>query len=343
MMKLFSMKINLALILVLYQIVTYVDSTYSFDYKMDTSINPAEKYVETRYIGNEKYITIDNVKVCYIDDGVKNGDVLLFIHGLSLSIHNFRYNYPYFFDKYRVIAVDLPGFGKSDFPDVSYDINYFTGFVSKFMDKLNIQSATLIGNSLGAHIALEFCLTYPDKVDALVIGSSTGVRPSYGVFEKLMLKWYITEGRFRDVSEKKMRDHIEWSWYHVSPRSEELVRHRILYRRKYFGTKLYDANNRAFVRGLKHVIFDDIRDKVKDVKAPTLIIWGKYDKVTKPDDAVYLSKNIHDSELKLIDDAGHLAHIEKFEAYNFAVSDFLERRIPYIKLTRKNHRISETY
>lgn len=342
-MKLVDIKIKTLLILALFQVTFDVSTVYSSKFEMDASIDFHEQYVERDYIGNEKYVEIDNIKVCYIDEGLKNADVLLFIHGLSLSIHNFRYNYPYFFDKYRVVAIDLPGFGKSDFPDISYDIDYFSRFLLKFMDKLNIRSATLIGNSLGAHIALDFDLKYPDRVDALVIGSATGVRPTLGLLEKIVLNWYITEDRFCDVPEKKMREHIEWSWYRLSPRSEELVRHRILYRRKYFGTRLYKDNNRAFVRGLKHVIYDDIRYKVKDINTPALIIWGRYDKVTKPADALYLSRKIPDSELKIIDDAGHLAHIEQFEAYNSAVEKFLERKLPYIKLTKKNHKIPETY
>lgn len=300
-------------------------------FKQEDDPGFAHPFVEHNYPGDEHFITVDNVKVCYVNHAKPEGKhTLIFLHGLSLSIDNFRFNYPYFFDNYHVVALDFPGFGKSEFPDVSYSIDYFTKYVAHFMDRLGIKKATLIGNSLGAEVALQFALEYPDRVEALVIGSATGIRRRLGVLEDIMIDWYITENRFLNLSEKKMREDIEWSWHHTElPACRELVRYRITYRRAYAGTETYTANNRAFVRGLLHVIKDSIRDKVKDVNAPSLIVWGEHDQVTKLSDAYFLHKNIKGSELAIIKDAGHLAHIEQPQAYNQVVEAFLKNHLEH--------------
>lgn len=284
-------------------------------------------YLDRDYPGREKFITIDGIRVCYVDNNHAAKHTLIFLHGLSLSIHNFRFNYPAFFDEYRVVALDFPGFGKSEIPNVSYSIDFFTKFLAHFMDELDIDKAVLIGNSLGSHVGIEFAIDYPDRVTALVIESATGIRPRLGMLETIVLKWYITESRFKDVSEEKMREHIEWSWYDRSPASEELVGHRIHFRRKYYDTLIYEYNNIAFVRGLWHVIHDTVRHKVDRIDVPALVIWGRYDKVTGISDAYYLHRKIKGSQLVFIDKAGHLAHIERPEPFNDAVRKFLNNTL----------------
>jgi proline-specific peptidase len=287
------------------------------------------EYVYRDYVGDEKYISVNGINVCYIDNNIASRPTLLFLHGLSLSIHNFRYNYPDFFDKYRVVAVDFPGFGKSEMPNAPYSIDFFVAFTRSFMDKLGIDKAVLIGNSLGSHVALEFALNYPQRVQALVIESSTGIRWQVGILEYIILRAYITENQFKNISEKKMREHIEWSWYHQCPASEELVNHRIHFRRKYYDTLIYEYNNKAFVRGLWHVINDTIRYKVNAIAVPTLIVWGRHDSVTKLCDAHYLHRKIKGSRLEIIENAGHLAHIEQPEAFNKVVRQYLEDILRY--------------
>ncbi|RJP60809.1 MAG: alpha/beta hydrolase [Candidatus Auribacter fodinae] len=314
-------------IVILFLCISCVSCSTQKTFKREKSPLFEGVYKDRDYIGDEQYIDIDGVSVCYVDNGRQGVPVLIFLHGLSLSIHNFRYNYPYFCDDYRVIAVDFPGFGKSDMPDHSYDISYFTSFVMRFMDVLGIDRASFIGNSLGSHVALQIGFEYPDKVDVLVIESATGIRQRYGFLEDMMLDMYISENRFLHQSERKMREHIEWSWNKIVPAADELVRHRVLYRRQYYGTERYFENNRAFVKGLNHVIKDSIRNKVHTVSVPTLIVWGEKDKVTHPNDARFLHAQIQGSELAFIPDAGHLAHIEEPEAFNRLVSQYLKRHL----------------
>ncbi len=284
-------------------------------------VNP--DYVTRDYVGNDQYIIVDGIRVCYVDNNVSGKPTLLFLHGLSLSIHNFRFNYPEFFDDYRVVALDFPGFGKSEMPNASYSIDFFVKFTKRFMDELGIDKAVLIGNSLGSHVALEFAVTNPQRVEALIVESATGVRWQVGIFEYMILRAYITEDQFKNVSEKKMREHIEWSWYDQCPASEELVNHRIHFRRKYYDTLIYEYNNRAFVRGLWHVVHDSVRYKVNKISVPTLIVWGEHDSVTHVRDARYLYRKIPGAKLEFIKDAGHLAHIERPEAFNKVVRNFL--------------------
>ncbi|MCD6460426.1 alpha/beta hydrolase [bacterium] len=301
----------------------FTNSTVAFKHEKNPDFTG--KYQKRDYPGKEKFIAVNGINICYIDNNRSDKKVVVFLHGLSLSTYNFRFNYPRFDADYHVIALDFPGFGKSDVPNASYSIAFFSDFLHEFLKTLNLKKVTLIGNSLGSHTALKFALDYPEMVDALVIESSTGIRQHWGIFEDIIFKWYICEKRFLNLSEKKMREYIQWSWTNKSPASEELVRHRIMFRRKYYHTLVYKLNNLAFTRGLEHVISDSIRNEVERIKTPTLIIWGRKDKVTHISDAYYLHKKIKGSELHFIDGSGHLAHIETPDEFNRVVQKYLKK------------------
>lgn len=95
-----------------------------------------------------KHLVIDNVLIRYTDKNQK-GFPLFLIHGLGGSIESWTNNIEFLSKKFRIIALDLPGFGLSDKPKVSYTINFYVNFLEKFIKKLKIKHLFLIGSSLG--------------------------------------------------------------------------------------------------------------------------------------------------------------------------------------------------
>ena len=123
-----------------------------------------------------QFVTIENIRIRYIDKNQK-GFPLLLIHGLGGSIESWLNNIDSLAAKFRIIALDLPGFGLSDKPKISYTIRFYVNFVEKFIKKLKINHVYLIGASLGGHIAVEFTLNNKRIVDKLVLISPAGSLP----------------------------------------------------------------------------------------------------------------------------------------------------------------------
>src|ERR687892_1549672 len=149
------------------------------------------------------FLKVDNIHIRYIDTKSKGKSVLL-IHGLGGSIESWINNIDILSTKQlRVVAVDLPGFGSSDKPQINYTINFYTKFIAKFIDSLKILSpVSIVGSSLGGHIAAEVAIHYYKIVYKLVLVSPAGVLPISFAGTPALLK-YANILKARTVQEVK--------------------------------------------------------------------------------------------------------------------------------------------
>ena len=120
---------------------------------------------------NEKTIEIDGNTIRYIEEGTSEENLLL-IHGLGASAERWEHVIPRFAKNYRVLVPDLIGFGFSDKPLVDYTTDYLSTFIRKFLKKLNIDSVSIIGSSLGGQIGAEFTYQNNSMVEKLVLISA---------------------------------------------------------------------------------------------------------------------------------------------------------------------------
>jgi len=114
-----------------------------------------------------KSVIIDNMRVNYIDVG--EGPTLILIHGLGADLSKWEKNILHLSLTYRVIALDLPGFGKSDRVNHEYRGTFFINVIRELMDYLGVSKATLIGNSMGGWLSLLFAETYPQQTEKLIL------------------------------------------------------------------------------------------------------------------------------------------------------------------------------
>ena len=114
----------------------------------------------------------DGVNVAYTDTG--KGPAVMLIHGLGSYIPAWKQNIPALAEKHRVIALDLPGYGKSSKSEDSYSIPFFAETVAELQDSLGIARAAWIGHSMGGQIAIEGALRYPEKIRELVLIAPAG-------------------------------------------------------------------------------------------------------------------------------------------------------------------------
>ncbi|SVC22563.1 uncharacterized protein METZ01_LOCUS275417, partial [marine metagenome] len=113
-----------------------------------------------------KTAEVDNNKIRYLEEG-SSENTLLLLHGLGASAERWEYVIPHFARKFRVIVPDLIGFGYSDKPMADYTIEYFSEFISKFVDKIGIKELNIVGSSLGGQIAAEYTVNHNENIRKL--------------------------------------------------------------------------------------------------------------------------------------------------------------------------------
>ena len=221
---------------------------------------------------------------------------------------------------YRVVLMDCPGWSKSD-PIVSTgsrsDLN---GRALKgFMDAIGLDSAHLVGNSMGAHSAVAFALANPQRIGKLVLmgGGTGGVSPflpspTEGI--KLIGELY------RVPTIENLKRMMNVFVYDTSSLTEELFRSRledILASREHLDNfvRSSEANARQF---------PDVGHRLGEVAAPTLLVWGRDDRFVPLDVGLRLLAGLRDADLHVFSRCGHWAQWEHSEKFNRFVIDFLK-------------------
>ena len=137
----------------------------------------------------EKFLTLSNGAVRYIDQGM--GPPLVLVHGILACLEFWVYLLPELSKYFRVIAVDLPGFGKTDDQTQEYTLEYYAQFLENFLAALHIERSYLAAHSLGGALALSFALDYPHRIQKLMLINSTGFhRQVSWLFRLLKIKFF---------------------------------------------------------------------------------------------------------------------------------------------------------
>ena len=118
--------------------------------------------------GESRFAKLDGARIHYVNYG-KGSEALVLIHGWTMNLDNWRDQVPDFAKRNRVIAIDLPGHGLSDKPQVTYNMDYFARAVDAVMRDAKVKHAVLVGHSMGTPVARQFYRKYPEKTLAIVI------------------------------------------------------------------------------------------------------------------------------------------------------------------------------
>jgi 2-hydroxy-6-oxonona-2,4-dienedioate hydrolase len=258
----------------------------------------------------EKDVTIYGAKVHYAEAG--SGPTVILLHGLGGSWQNWAFNIAPLAAKYRVIALDQIGFGKSDKPMINYRIGTYVDFLDQFYKQLKIERASLVGNSMGGWIAAAYTAAHPEKVDRLVLEDAAGYAPPANFDYKVL---YNLNPSTRDAMKQVAR--------------------LVFYNQALFGTEgaidqamaaRINAGDGYTIKGLTESIIrgeDFVDEQVRTIKQPTLILWGKQDGLTPVSDGERFKRDISNSTLLVIDQCGHLPNVEKATEFNAAMLKFL--------------------
>lgn len=270
--------------------------------------------------------TIADLRLHYADlpaVGPETGPPLLWIHGLGGWLRNWAPNlHAATALGYRCVAVDLPGFGASDKPDVAFDMPYFRGVLTAWMDALEIERATFIGNSMGGMIALAMAVRNPERVDRLVLVDAAGVHRLPRT--ALALSVNVAGALLRNGGNmtRTIRAMRRWVFEQESP--ELLAELRLEYA-KYEDEDAPARRERvrAWRRALWHIMRTEYRPWLPTISAPTLVMHGKQDKLVPIEAASILHREIPHAKLAAFDHCGHVPQMEVPDKFNASLAEFL--------------------
>lgn len=257
-----------------------------------------------------KFTKIDNLLVRYLDKN-KSGAPLLLLHGLGGSIESWTNNINFLSSKFRIIALDLPGFGLSDKPKISYSIKFYVDFLEKFVKRIKLSHLFIIGSSLGGHIAVEFSLRNRKIIDKLILISPAGSLPKSfkGTRE---LKRYITIVNARSSKDiNKILSSIDTSMVNRS------------YAESMYKRLSLPGAKEAFISALKgSARAQRYNNQLEKIDTSMLLIWGKRDRMI-PLEFIRPFMEHGNSRIIIIENCGHRPHVENPRLFNKVVKDFL--------------------
>ncbi len=275
-----------------------------------------------------QFITITEngqpLKLHYNDVG-QGEQVVVMLHGSGPGASgwaNFHRNIePLVNAGYRVILLDCPGWSKSDSilsTGSRSDLN--ARCLKAVLDQLNIAKVHIIGNSMGGHSAVGFALANPEMVGKLILmGGGTGGASNFVPMPTEGIK--LIGALYRDPTVENLKRMMNVFVYDASSLTEELYQQRltnILARRDHLEN---------FVKSLQvnPKQFSDYSARLPEIKAKTLVIWGRDDRFVPLDIGLRVIWGIPNAEMHIFNQCGHWAQWEHAETFNQMVKDFLAR------------------
>jgi pimeloyl-ACP methyl ester carboxylesterase len=258
-------------------------------------------------------IEVNGVRLVYDEYG--SGPPVIAIHGWGGCRQVWKPQVGDFSRAHRLIAIDLPGHGDSGRPqgDHHYSPPAVADDVRALMDRLQIDRAVLMGQSMGTFISQLVYHSDATRVRALVLTGAISGSPPKGRIAGLWVDDLV-----KDIEANGIKNYLERNiQYFFSPGFDPAIQ-------KASTVECYKLAQHAAIAYARSVSGYSIRDRLGDIRVPTLIINGTHDGRTPPEESEFMNRHIPDAWLKLIKGAGHLANVEQPAVFNRAVLSFVD-------------------
>jgi len=249
-------------------------------------------------------------KIHYTERG--EGPAVLFLHAFPLSASMWNKQTNALKDTYRTVAVDLPGFGKSERQPTPASMESFAQAALAVLDALEIKKAAVVGLSMGGYVAFELRAHAPERVSALVLCDTRATGDSVESRKAREATARAVEDDGQQVLAERMLPNL------VSPAATPALKREI----EKFITENPSDGSAAGLRAL--ATRKDFTGNLKDISCPTLVIVGDHDTVTPPSDAQALAQAIPGAKYEAIPAAGHLSNLENHKAFDAVLRAFLD-------------------
>lgn len=253
---------------------------------------------------DKNFIDIDGINTAYIkrEGGEK---IVLILHGWGAYIESIMPIFNAIPEHYTVYAYDAPGFGDSEAPkEVMGTYDYYS-FLLKFLEKFNIKRATFIGHSFGGKTLTILGARNKNLIDKLVLIDASGVIP------KRKLSYYAKVYSFKAA--KKL--------YMLTHGNDDKALSKFY---KNHGSDDYKEAEGIMRKCFVKVVNESTREEFKNIEAETLLIWGDKDDATPLYMGKIFEKEIKNSGLVVLKDAGHYSYLDKFGQFRAVINSFLD-------------------
>jgi pimeloyl-ACP methyl ester carboxylesterase len=286
----------------------------------DTYGNPDPEWLRIDWREHLRTTDVVGTRVNYVEMGT--GPPLLLVHGLSGCWQNWLENIPYLARRHRVVAPDLPGFGGSPMPSWEISIGAYARLIHDFCERLGLRRVSLIGNSMGGFISAEATIREPQRVEKLVLVSAAGVSHA-----RMRREPAVTAGRMAAAAAPYALRFHEVSM--IRPRLRQLAFRGLFWDPLRLRPELLweflvpGVRNEGFLPALEALVGYDFLDRLPEIEVPTLIVWGRQDRVVPAADASEYNRLIPSSRLVVFDRCGHIPQAERPARFNSLVERFL--------------------
>jgi 4,5:9,10-diseco-3-hydroxy-5,9,17-trioxoandrosta-1(10),2-diene-4-oate hydrolase len=251
------------------------------------------------------------------------GPALILLHGSGPGVTgwtNFGANLPIFAEHFRTIILDMPGFGGSASPE--YDQQYppvAAEAVAMFMEGVGLDSAHLLGNSMGGNVASHVALNYPDRVQRMVMMGPGGLAvnvfgPSPNEGTKRLIEFMGDPSRERMVA-----------WVRTMVSDQALVTDELIDSRMENAMKpgVMDSTRAIFGTFFKFPDPTPLWSRANEIQHPTLITWGRDDRMLPFEGALFPFRQMPNADLHVFSNCGHWAQVERKDDFERVVIDYL--------------------
>jgi pimeloyl-ACP methyl ester carboxylesterase len=265
-----------------------------------------------------KFVDLDGHKTHYIEKG--EGEPIILLHGFFYDSYLWADNIDVLAQHFKVYALDLWGCGYSTREPLDYGYQLYARQLLLFMDRLGIQRASLVGQSMGAGTAILFCVQQRQKVNKLLLVDAAGLPNSLPLTGKFLNLPGIGEFFLGLNTDAIRRAGLKDSFIH----NQELLTE------SYFENvtrshKIKGSTEAGLVIQRKQ-FFDKLSDEIHQlakIEVPILLVWGREDKATPLRGGLEMQRILKGSRLEILENAGHVPNYERAEQFNQLAVDFL--------------------
>lgn len=244
-------------------------------------------------------------KFKYIESNGGDHTIIL-LHGLLGQLSNFEGIFQHFSDKYNIVFPHLPIL---EMPVKEVGLGALLQHVTDFIEHKAYKKVSVLGNSLGGHLAQLYTINNPEKVETMILTGSSGL------FESAMGSTFPKRGNYEYIKEK-----AQSTFFDPSVATKELVD-------EIFETVNDRMKAIRIVATAKSAVRHNLSDKLHMIKVPTLLVWGQQDGVTPPFVAEKFNELLENSELHFIDKCGHAPMMEHPNQFNEVLEKFLQVKL----------------
>ena len=235
-------------------------------------------------------------KINYKEFGNKNGEPIVFLHGWGQNIQMMEPIAKPFANTHHLLIIDLPGFGESEEPKEVWELSDYVEMINELLKELDIKKPNIIGHSFGGKLALMYGAKYTTRRLVLLASPYKVKMTEPTTKQKILkkLKKVPLLNKLADIAKKHMGS---TDYRNASPKMREIL--------------------------VKHVN-TDITDSLKNIKCPSLLIWGTQDEAVPYQDAIELEKLIKDAGLVTYEGATHYAYLERLQQTINVLKSFIK-------------------